>query len=41
MVNEKLMVRVGGGYVGMEEFMMVYGSTELMKIQRAEDMKDT
>lgn len=32
LINEKLMVRVGGGYVGMDEFMMVYGSAELLRI---------
>jgi hypothetical protein len=41
MINEKLMVRVGGGYVGMDEFLMVYGSTELMRIQREEQLKGT
>lgn len=35
------MVRVGGGYVGMDEFMMVYGSGELLKIQREEATKFT
>jgi len=33
------MVRVGGGYVGMDEFMMVYGSAELLRIQREEMTK--
>ena len=36
LINEKLMVRVGGGYVGMDEFMMVYGSAELLRIQKDE-----
>lgn len=35
------MVRVGGGYVGMDEFMMVYGSAELIRIQREEMTKFT
>lgn len=30
------MVRVGGGYVGMDEFMMMYGSAEVMRIQKDE-----
>jgi hypothetical protein len=25
LINDKLMIRVGGGYVGIEEFMMFYG----------------
>lgn len=40
LINEKLMVRVGGGYVGMDEFMMVYGSAELLRIQK-EEAKNT
>lgn len=40
LINEKLMVRVGGGYVGMDEFMMVYGAFELQKIYKEENMKN-
>jgi len=38
-INGKLVIRVGGGYMGIEEFMMYYGQQELQKIQKEELMK--
>ncbi|CDW88775.1 UNKNOWN [Stylonychia lemnae] len=35
-INGKLVIRVGGGYMGIEEFMMYYGQQELQKIQKEE-----
>lgn len=31
-INGKLVIRVGGGYMGIEEFMMYYGEQELTRI---------
>ena len=33
------MIRVGGGYMGIEEFMMYYGQQELQKLQKEEMLK--
>lgn len=35
-INGNLVIRVGGGYMGIEEFMMYYGHQELQKIQKEE-----
>jgi len=35
-INGRLVIRVGGGYMGIEEFMMYYGQQELAKIQKEE-----
>lgn len=39
MINEKLMVRVGGGYVGMDEFMMMYGPAHVIRTQKEQQLK--
>lgn len=31
-INGKLVIRVGGGYMGVEEFMFYYGAQELNKM---------
>ncbi|TNV73355.1 hypothetical protein FGO68_gene11072 [Halteria grandinella] len=33
-INGRLVIRVGGGYMGIEEFMMYYGQQELQKMQK-------
>lgn len=33
-MNGKLVVRVGGGFMGIDEFIQTYGESELLKIQR-------
>eukprot|EP00347_Sterkiella_histriomuscorum_P007817 403347449 len=38
-INGKLVIRVGGGYMGIEEFMMYYGQQELQKLQKEEMAK--
>ena len=35
-MNGGLVIRVVGGYMGIEEFMMYYGQQELLKIQKEE-----
>lgn len=35
-VNGKLLIRVGGGYCGVDEFIEQYGPMELLKIMHAE-----
>ena len=37
-INGKLVIRVGGGFMGIEEFMMYYGQQELQKIQKEEHL---
>ena len=37
-INGRLVIRVGGGYMGIEEFMMYYGQQELAKIQKEEQI---
>ncbi len=38
-INGKLVVRVGGGYMGIEEFIMVYGKQEVDKAKAATDLE--
>lgn len=38
-INGKLVVRVGGGYMGIEEFIMVYGKQEVDKGKAAADLE--
>ena len=33
-MNDKLVVRVGGGYMGIDEFINTYGESELLKLKR-------
>jgi len=33
-MNDKLVVRVGGGYMGIDEFINTYGESELTKLKR-------
>lgn len=33
-MNNKLVVRVGGGFMGIEEFISTYGESELNRSQR-------
>jgi len=35
-INGKLVIRVGGGYMGIEEFMMYYGQQELLRLAKKE-----
>lgn len=37
-INGKLVIRVGGGYMGIEEFMMYYGQQELLRIQKRDGL---
>lgn len=37
-INGKLLIRVGGGYMGIDEFMFYYGAQELNKILAYEDL---
>lgn len=36
-INNKLVIRVGGGYMSVEEFIEQYGRMELMKMLATED----
>ena len=36
-INNKLVIRVGGGYMSVEEFIEQYGRMELMKMLASED----
>ena len=38
-MNEKLVIRVGGGFMLIEEFLPTYGQQELDKINTTEDQK--
>jgi len=40
LINDKLMVRVGGGYVTIDDYMTFYGPQELLKLYREEMDKD-
>ena len=40
-INGKLVVRVGGGYMGMEEFISVYGQQEVNKYAHAHGIEVT
>jgi Growth-Arrest-Specific Protein 2 Domain len=33
-LNSKLVVRVGGGFMGIDEFINTYGESELLKMKR-------
>lgn len=33
-MNNKLVVRVGGGFMGIDEFINTYGESELLKLKR-------
>lgn len=33
-INNKLVVRVGGGFMGIDEFINTYGESELLKLKR-------
>ena len=33
-INNKLVVRVGGGFMGIDEFINTYGENELLKLKR-------
>lgn len=37
-INGKLVIRVGGGYMGIDEFIKVYAEQELLKVQRYEEL---
>ena len=39
-INGKLVIRVGGGYMGIEEFMMYYGQQELLKMQKQQPQEE-
>ncbi len=36
-INGRLVIRVGGGFMGIEEFIRYYGDIELAKIQKEEN----
>ena len=38
-MNGKLLIRVGGGYMGIDEFMFYYGAQELNKMLAYEDFE--
>jgi hypothetical protein len=40
-VNGNLLVRVGGGYMGVDEFIKTYGPLEIAKLFEAEENKMT
>jgi hypothetical protein len=37
-INGKLVIRVGGGYMSADEFIEQYGKMEVMKMMRQEEM---
>lgn len=39
-INGKLVIRVGGGYMSADEFIEQYGPMEILKIQSAEEKGD-
>lgn len=39
-MNGKLVIRVGGGYMSAEEFIEQYGKIEMMKLMKQEEYKD-
>ena len=39
-INNKLVIRVGGGYMSADEFIEQYGKIEMMKMQKAMDKAD-
>jgi len=38
-INGKLVIRVGGGYMNAEEFIEQYGKIEMMKVMKLEENK--
>lgn len=40
-INGKLVIRVGGGYMSAEEFIETYGRVEMMKMAKAEELNIT
>ena len=38
-INGKLVIRVGGGYMGIEEFMRYYAEQELHRMMRMDDVE--
>lgn len=39
-INGKLVIRVGGGYMSIDEFMFYYGAQELNKMIAYENVED-
>jgi len=39
-INEKLVIRVGGGYMNAGEFIEQYGKIEMMKMAKLEENKN-
>ena len=39
-INGRLIIRVGGGYMNAEEFIDQYGKIEMMKIMKMEEQKE-
>ena len=39
-VNNKLMIRVGGGFMTIDEFITQYGPIEMLKFQQAQEIKN-
>ena len=39
-INGRLIIRVGGGYMNAEEFIDQYGKIEMMKIMKMEELKE-
>ena len=37
-INGKLVIRVGGGYMSADEFIEQYGRMEMMKMMRQEEL---
>ena len=37
-INGKLVIRVGGGYMSADEFIEQYGKMEMMKMMRQEEL---
>lgn len=36
-VNDRLVIRVGGGFMNVEEFIEQYGKLEMLKLMKAEE----
>jgi hypothetical protein len=39
-INDRLVIRVGGGYMNAEEFIEQYGKIEMMKMMKMEESKN-
>ena len=39
-INGRLIIRVGGGYMNAEEFIDQYGKIEMLKIMKMEEQKE-